>query len=48
MDDQGEFRILVEALQVGHVVKRSRTCGLRTNEYIGATTRRVDAATTVV
>jgi len=31
----GSFRTRVAALQAGHLVKRSRTCGLSTNEYRG-------------
>jgi predicted RNase H-like HicB family nuclease len=31
----GSFRIRVEALQVGHLVNRSRMCELRTKEYRG-------------
>ena len=40
----GSFRVRVGALQLGHFVKRSRTCELRTNEYRGdnAPSRRVD------
>jgi hypothetical protein len=35
VNDQGSFRIRVEASQLGHFVKRSRTCGLSANEYRG-------------
>ena len=35
MNDQREFSNPSQASQLGHFVKRSRTCGLRTNEYRG-------------